>query len=147
MVGSNSFPETHQQRCRVGEASPYVGLKVGQGVRRGDARRVQRFVAQLVAAADRDNRDVRRPGGGRDACGGLAVQGLLVHGAFAGHHEVDVRESAVKADQVEDDVDAGPKLGVEHGERAESDPASCACAGMVAQVRTRGDGDDVSEMC
>jgi hypothetical protein len=130
--GRNQFAESFQQPCGVGKASRGIGLEVGQGVRRGDTGGTQRLVAELVAAAYRDDRHIGGAGSCRDARGSLAVQGLFVHGAFAGHHEVGPRESVVEADQIEDEVDAGSKLGAQHSERGEADPSRRPGARVLA---------------
>ena len=86
MVGCYQFAEAHQEWYGVGEQRADVGLDVGEGIRGGDARRAQCIGRELIAAAHRDDADPCRPRGGRDAGGGLTVQGLLVEGAFARHH-------------------------------------------------------------
>ena len=113
MVGRYEFAEAHQQGRGVSDAFLDIGLEIGKGVSGDDARRAQRFGIELVAAAYRDNRDGRRHGCGGDARRGLAVQGLLVEGAFARHDEISLGEPVREADQLEYQVDAGPKLGVE----------------------------------
>ena len=137
MVGRYQFAETHQQRRGVGDAFLDVGLEIGEGVRGDDACRAQRFGIELVAAAYRDNRDACRHGCRGDARGGLAVQGLLVEGAFARHHEISLGEPVREADQLEHQLDAGPKLGAEDGQRGEPGSARRTRAGVAAEICAR----------
>src|SRR5262245_7613331 len=63
-VSRYQFAKAHQQWRGVSDAFLDIGLEVGEGVRRGDTCRSQRFGVELVAAAHGDNRDGRRHGGG-----------------------------------------------------------------------------------
>ena len=78
---------------------------------------------QLDPAGDGDDRDPGFPGGGRDARGGLAAEGLGVERALARDDQARAGEVLGEPDEVEDEADARLQLGAEHGQRREPDAA------------------------
>ena len=69
----------------------------------------------------------------------LAAQALAVEAAFAGDHHVGAGQSLVQTDQVQDDVDAGPRLGAEHRQGGVADTAGGAGAlGLGVPLRRLG---------
>ena len=135
MLRCDLFADPLEKGLRLGDALLYVGIQIGERVRRQHASVMQLARCQPVDTTDRNHRSPASGARGRGhTYYRFPVEGLLIEGAFTGDHEIRAGKLFLETDQLQDQLDSRSELSAQECKSREADTAGRARTRRIPQI-------------